>query len=1104
MQRKKNKPINTMRRILFMTAMMLTFSLTIMAQVTTSALSGKVTMQDTKEEVIGATILAVHEPSGTKYTAVTNISGRFAIQGMRSGGPYTVSVSYIGYETKTYKEIVLDLGETYNLPVLLSENANELKEIVVSGKASKFSAEKTGASTNINNRTIQEMPTVSRSITDITKLSPYANGLSFAGANGRMTNFTLDGANVNNNFGLSSSLPGGGTPVSLDAIDEIQVVVSPYDVRQSNFIGGGINAITKAGTNTFKGTAYVYHNNENMHGNRVDNKELAERTQNRKTTYGFTLGGPIIKDKLFFFGNFERSVVPTTVVDWHASEDGVANPDQKISRTKASDMETIKNYLLNTYGYDPGSYTDFPADETNTKYLGRIDWNITDAHHLALRFNHTNNEVWNGPSRTSNDFGSSWNYNTEGHFSQTSMGFASTLYKMQNKATTLSANLNSRFSTTFNNELLFTYSDIDDIRDSNTSEFPFVQILAPNANNELKPYMSFGYELFTYKNRVQNKTTTITDNATFYLGTHKVMAGISFEHQYALNTYIRNGAGAYQYSSMEDFMNQKAPRAVALTWGYNGESTPQDKVAFNQLGIYLQDEWNIRDNLKLTYGIRFDQLMFNNDDLMANTKVDALDFEGKKLTTGEWPKSNLQISPRVGFTWDIFGDKSLKLRGGTGLFAGRLPLVFFTNMPGNTGMSKYQYQSRYGGDYKNAVLNAFAGNFTTDKDAMQAIITANDPNAKTTISPDQGSMPSSIAAVDPNFKMPQVWKSSIALDYNVPVSFPLSITAEFIYNKQIKDVMIEDWDIKGDNSNWKHMTGADNRLLYIPNDGSSYRINNKAAYVLTNTSQGYGWTANLTLNAEPVKDLRLMASYTHTVNKNISGLPGSNASSVVNAIYSVDGPRFASLQPSSFVIPDRVIASISYRTKHDHYTLFYEGYRPSGYSYYYSSDVNFDGLSNDLMYIPKDDSEIKFATDEDRIAFWNFVEQDDYLKNHKGEYAEAYAAYPPFVHRFDFRWAHDFNLKIGKTMHKLQLSADFQNIGNLFSSRWGVEKTMSATANGGQILRLKNANDVKNGAQPIFIMNSNTDGTPITKTWDYNHSYGQCWRLQVGVKYYFN
>jgi hypothetical protein len=1071
-----------------------------MAQVTTSALSGMVTMQDTKEEVIGATVQAIHEPSGTKYAAVTNVNGRFTIQGMRSGGPYTVTVSYIGYETKTFKDITLQLAETYDLNVRLSENANELTEIVVSGKASKFAGDKMGASTNINSRTIQEIPTVSRSITDITKLSPYANGMSFAGANGRMTNFTLDGANMNNNFGLSSGLPGGGTPVSLDAIDEIQVVITPFDVRQTNFIGGGINAVTKSGTNTFKGTAYVYHTNENMRGNRVDNQELAARTEDRKTTYGFTLGGPIIKNKLFFFANFEKAIIPTTVTKWRGSEDGVADVNNSISRTKLTDLETISNFVRDRYGYDTGSWTDFPADESNIKYLARIDWNITDAHHLAVRFNHTSNVAWNAPSPTSNDFGKSWNYNTEGHFSQTSMGYANTFYKAEKNATTFSANLNSRFSQKFNNELLVTYSDVDDpIRDSNSAAFPWVQILSPNANGELRPYISLGYELFTWKNSVKNKTTTITDNATFYLGAHKVMAGLSFEHQYALNSYNRNGTGAYLYNSMDDFMNGAAPAAVALTWGYNGNDDPKDKVAFNQWGLYLQDEWNVNEKLKLTAGIRFDDLVFDNNDLMANSKIDELDFEGRRLTTGQWPKSRVQISPRIGFTWDVMGDKMLKVRGGTGLFAGRLPLVFFTNMPGNTGMSKYQFRSDRS-DYTAAILEAFKGGLITDKNEMRDLIASIDPKAVTTKEPKDGTVPSTIAAVDPDFKMPQVWKSSIAVDYNVPIAFPLSLTGEFTYTKQLQDVMIENWDVKGDNSSWARMPGADNRIIY-PSD---YRINNRDTYVLTNTSKGYGWTANVTLNAEPVEKLHVMASYTHTVNKNISGLPGSNASSVVNAIYSVNGPRFATLQPSSFVIPDRIIGSITYSTKYDHYTLFYEGYRPTGYSYYYSNDVNGDGLTNDLMYIPRDDSEIKFATDDDRIAFWNYVEQDDYLKNHKGEYAEAYAAHPPFVHRFDFRWAHDFNLKVGNTFHKLQLSADFQNIGNLFSSRWGVEKNMGATANGGQILRLKNVADVKNGAAPIYVMNSNTDGTPITQTWDYSHTSGQCWRLQVGVKYFFN
>ena len=305
------------KRLLFM-AMMLTSVLTLMAQVTTSALSGKVTMNDTKEEVIGATIQAIHEPSGTKYAAVTNANGRFTIQGMRNGGPYSVAISYIGYETKTFRNIVLELGETYNLNALLSEDANELTEVVVSGKASKFAAEKTGASTNINQRTIQELPTINRSIGDLAKLSPYYGGSnSFGGMNGKMSNFTLDGANLNNNFGLSSSLPGGGNPISMDAIDEVQMVVAPFDVRQSNFIGGGINAVTKSGTNTFKGTAYFYYTNEDMHGNRVDGVQNSEPNPGEEKVYGFTLGGPIIKDKLFFFANYERTNTENIPTYWH-------------------------------------------------------------------------------------------------------------------------------------------------------------------------------------------------------------------------------------------------------------------------------------------------------------------------------------------------------------------------------------------------------------------------------------------------------------------------------------------------------------------------------------------------------------------------------------------------------------------------------------------------------------------------------------------------------------------------------------------------------------------------------------------------------------------
>ncbi len=1070
------------------------------AQVTTAALTGKVTDGKTQEEIIGATVQAIHAPSGTRYAAITNIDGLFTIQGMRTGGPYEVTISYIGYQSKHYSGIQLTLGETFSLDVQISEDANELEEVVVIGKATKFATERTGASVNISNSTMVELPTVNRSMSDIARLSPYANGMSFAGGDSRSSNFTLDGANMNNNFGLSGDLPGGGNPVSIDAIEEVQVVIAPYDVKLTNFIGGGLNAVTKSGTNTFKGTAYVYHTNENLHGNRIDNQILSDPGTNRNTTYGFTIGGPILKDKLFFFANMEHSYIPTTPNKWRASTDGIMDTKQNISRTMASDMEKVSSILKQRYGYDPGSYTDFPVDDGNTKYLARIDWNINTRHKLAVRFNHTIKSSWSTPSPTSNDVGHSFNYQTQARTSAYSMIFANSMYETNNRITTISADLNSRFSEKFFNQLLFTYSDIKDSRESNSAPFPFVEILTTDDAGIKEPYMSFGYELFSWNNLVRNRITTINDNATFYLGNHKLTAGLSLEHQMARNCYMRNATGYFSYNSLNDFINGAVPEGVALTWGYNGIDNPGVEVSFNQFGAYAQDEWNANKHLKLSMGIRFDDLVFNDDNLIRNNAIYQLDYEGRHIDTSKWPKANLQISPRIGFIWDIFGDKTLKVRGGTGLFAGRLPLVFFTNMPSNSGMFQYQYNTRYQTDGNKAVMEALAGGLVTDRNQLRDIICATDPDAKATISPETGALPSSIAAVDPDFKMPQVWKSSIAIDYIVPIEVPLSVTGEIIYTKKIHDIMLDDYDIKSDYTNWPRMTGADNRLIY-PDD---HRINKKSAYVLTNTGRGHGFTANLTVNAEPIKDLRITAAYTHTVVKEVSGMIGSNVSNVYQGMFTIDGAKFATPQNSNYVLPHRIMANVNYKYGKDHFSLFYNGFTGGNYSYYYSNDINGDGMALDLMYIPRNDSEIKFATEEDRVSFWNFVEQDDYLSSHKGEYAEAFSVRAPMVHRFDFRWAHDFDLKTGNTRHRLQLSVDIQNIGNLFSSRWGVMKDLASSANGGKLLRVTNVGDVRNGAQPVFSMNKNADGTPITKTWDYNHAYDQCWSLQIGFKYFFN
>ena len=1091
------------KRILFTFALLVAVVCTAMAQVTTSALSGKVAMAADGEPVIGATVQAVHEPSGTRYTTVTNVDGRYAIQGMRVGGPYKVSVSYIGYNKKEFTGITLQLGETYNLNAKMSEDASQLEEVVVSAHASKFAGEKTGASTNISQVQMQTIPTISRSISDLARLSPYANGMSFAGGDGRSTNFTLDGANLNNNCGLTSGLPGGGNPISMDAIDEMQVVVSPFDVRQTNFIGGGINAVTKSGTNTFKGSAYIYYNNENMHGNRVANTDLGERGTNRSTTYGFTLGGPIVKDKLFFFANAEYTTIPAVANRWAPSDNGKANLDQYISRTTKNDLDRVSKFLKEKYGYDPGSYTDWGADEHNLKLLGRLDWNINNNHHLALRFNHTANKAWNAPNGNSSDTG----YRLRGmdRLSQYSMSFSNSMYSMDNKVSSLSADLNSRFSDKFANQLLFTYTDITDERGSNSSDFPFVDIMNGyetladgTVKQDLSPYMSFGYELFSYNNRVQNKITSLTDNFTWYAGNHKVTAGFNFEHQLANNSYMRGGTGYYRYRSVDDFINGAAPETVGLAYGYNGVSHPNAEVKFSQYGLYLQDEWNVNDCLKLTGGIRFDNIAFDNGDIMTNNAIKDLDFGGRHIDTGLWPKANIQISPRVGFVWDVLGDKSLKVRGGTGLFAGRLPLVFFTNMPTNSGMiqqNPYNAVTTYNSDgtvkSSNPTLDKFKGGLVTDPNQIRDLL-----GAPATITPEQGTVAKTIGGVDRDFKMPQVWKTSVAVDYQVPVSFPLTLTAEFIYTKKINDVMLDNYNIKNNTSEWEHLNGADNRLIY-PKDFTYYSNINDAC-VLTNTHKGHGYTFNITATAEPIKNLNVMAAYTHTVMKEISGMPGSNASSAWSGLYTVNGPNFPTLQNSAYVIPDRLIASVSYKYAKEHFSLFYTGYSPAGYSFFYNGDVNGDGIKNDLMYIPKDDSEIQFASDADRQAFWQFVEQDKYLKNHKGEYAEAYGARAPFVHRFDFRWAHDFDVKIGNTLNRLQLSVDIMNVGNLFNSKWGVAKNMGV-CNNGQILKL---NKIENNTPVFSMMKSN--GEYPTKTWDFNHNYDQCWKMQVGLKYTFN
>jgi len=674
--------------------------------------------------------------------------------------------------------------------------------------------------------------------------------------------------------------------------------------------------------------------------------------------------------------------------------------------------------------------------------------------------------------------------------------------------------LNSRLTDNLSNQFLATFSKLDDVRGTNSDEFPFIDIKDGDLGDAAQDdnYMALGYELFTWNNAVHNTVANVKDDLTWYLGNHKITGGINFEYQMADNQYMRNGTGYYRYNSVSDFLNGAAPEVVCLTYGYDGEKAPAARVQFYKAGIYAQDEWNATDRFKLTYGLRLDGLFFNNGDLLTNKAIQDLTFYPKAynyqethIDTGKWPTSKVTFSPRVGFTWDVLGNKSLKVRGGTGLFSGRLPLVFFTNMPTNGGL--VQFQAKLNATGKNSAtqtdMNQFAGGLVTDANGKATVEALYNKliglGFPSTVSPEDGKASNGICAVDPRFRMPQVWKTSLAIDYTFPTSFPFSITAEGIFNKTINAVSISDWSIPNVGG-FARFNGADNRPIYP----AGYR-NNYSAFVLENTSKGYGWSANVTMNMQPTEWISLMAAYTHTVNKEITGMPGSAAESAFTYVPTSEGPNYIPLHNSQYVTPDRVVASA---TAHDrsgnHFSLIYEAWK-GGYNYSYMmvNDMNGDGYNYDALYIPTDDQvankEFRFVSQDDANRFMDYVHKDSYLSKHQGQYAEAYSVYSPWVHRVDFSYKHDFTVKIGQTKNTLQLSFDIKNLLNLFNSSWGVAKYMNPSITDARILKYEGVD-----AQGYATYSTPSAISGSTQTWTSNHSLSQCWYASIGIKYLFN
>ncbi|HEY1024558.1 MAG TPA: TonB-dependent receptor, partial [Sphingobacteriaceae bacterium] len=1034
-----------MKKILLSLFVMLLTASGLFAQVTTSSLTG--TVRDDKETLIGASVKATHTPSGTVYGASTNASGNFTIPNMRVGGPYTIEVSYVGYQPKTVTNVTLRLGEPYVLNVSLVQGA-QLNEVVITAlsKEDAFNAAKTGASTNISTREIATMPTVSRSITDLTKLTPQANGTSFGGRDNRLNNIQVDGANMNNNFGLSSDpLPGGGAmPISIEAYDQISVNIAPYDVRQSGFTGAGINAVTKSGTNTFTGSAYGYYRDQSFIGTKVGDNDISSSIVDSKNqTYGFSLGGPLVKNKLFFFVNAEREASNRPGIGFTPTGGSGAGT---VSAATVGDLLAVSNYLRTNFGYETGAYDNFPNFESgNRKILAKLDWNINRNHKFTVKysdFDNNNDQQMNATS-VPNGGGFSVTGATNNisrlpnsRFGSRSMAFANSNYQFHDVTRSGTAELNSTFGGKISNQFLVAFTKNQTTRAFDGPVFPTIDIFNGAGQNVI----SVGMDPYTNNNDVINDIFSVTNNFTYYAGKHTLTAGGTYEYQKVGNMFMAGSNSYYVFDSVNDFITDQAPRYYAYTYSLvPGKSAIYSaELKIGQLGFYAQDEWNVNDKLRLTLGIRGDLPVYHEQPI-SNPFVKAMQFydENGKLTnydTGVFPENRLLLSPRVGFRYDAFKDNSLVVRGGTGLFTGKIPFVWLTNIPTNSGM----YQLGMG---VTSGANLSTIRFSADPDAY----------ADASFFPKTAgtSAPSNLVFADPNFKFPQIFRTNLAVDKSFGNG--LTATIEGMYTKDINAVRMFNANTNPENATITEANGVTRPRI---TGGNRLNGGTTSAIVLTNTKKGHSGFVTAQVNKSFNNGFFGSLAYTYTNAKEVSANPGSQASSVWNANPNVGTSNSVELGYGDDYAPHRVVGLLSYRKEYaKHFatavSLFYEGGHQGSYSFVVNGDMNGDGNnSTDLMYIPNNASDLNFeqytsngvtfTPSMQAAALEQFINNSSYLKNNRGQFAERNAARTPWLNRLDLKFLQDFYITQSGKKHTLQFSADVLNFSNLLNKEWGI------------------------------------------------------------------
>ncbi len=1044
-----------MKKLLYSLVLVFT-SVSLFAQVTTSSLSG--TVKDANETLIGASVKAIHTPTGTVYGGSTNANGRFTLSNLRVGGPYTIEVSYLGYRSFKVTDVYLKLGETLTLNPVLEAGGQQLQEIVVVGtKDNVFNSKRTGAATSISKDQLEKLPTLNRSLQDFTRLTPQATGTnSFGGNNNRFNSITVDGAVNNDVFGLASSgTPGGQAntqPISLDAIQEIQVVLAPYDVSLGNFTGGGINAVTRSGTNQFEGSAYFFGRNESTLGpNVLTNLKTPGYTNNQ---YGFRVGGPIIKDKLFFFVNAESQRIKSPLIN-NAGEAG--------SAISSATAKQIADYALATWGYDVGSYGVQDARTENDKVFAKLDWNINAKNQLTLRYNYI--EAFDDNISRS----------------ATLFRFGNNAYKFNNKQNVGVLELRSKISDRASNNLILGYTSVRDFRTTAGQLFPFIEIRAIDgfASNTAQ----IGSERSSVANQLDQDVIELTDNFKLSLGKHNLTLGTHNEFFKFRNLFMNNYNGRWTYNNMADFLAGKPNQIQATYSAIPGVDRPEAKFTAAQLGFYVQDEFEAAKGLKLTAGLRMDLPVFGDKPLRNNLVV--TNFVG--MATDRTPSQKPLWAPRLGFNYDVKGDRSIQIRGGSGIFSGRVPFVWLSNQYSNSGMLF--------NDINRTTSVASPLTFVSDPNNQKAAL----------ISPVATKQ---INLVTQDFKVPQVFRNNLAVDLKLP--FGITGTLEGIYSKTLNNVVYSDINLLPSTAsiNAALTNGNDTRAAYGAKANSTNFTN---VLLLSNTNKGY--TYSITGQLQKAFDFGLSAMVAYTRNRATSVNDGTSSVAFSNweFVQTVNSPNSPALATSNFQTKNRVIGSLDYKISYGKgknfstgFSLFYIGRSGLPFTYLYNGDLNGDGArSNDLLYVPRFQSEMKFVAlsasgnlpamtaDQQWAAFNAFIESDPYLSTKRGQYTERNGAETPWENQFDVRITQDIGGLVKGTKNRLQLTFDIINVGNLLNKEWGRQYTVSNQAN------TLVTYTTSSGGGFQFRPPANGLGYGVS-------GFGSAWSGQFGVRYLFN